>query len=51
MTIEIRKIVKKCTQCKKEYSEDQTIINGIPSCKFAICPECLKKIQSALDKK
>lgn len=51
MIIETRKIAKKCTQCEKEYSENQTIINGVPSYKFAICPECLKKLQSTLDKK
>lgn len=51
MTIETRKIVKKCTQCEKEYNDEQVVVNGVPSCKFAICPECLKKLQSALDKK
>lgn len=45
-----RKVNRICTVCNKEYEDTQIIINGIPSCKFNICPECKKSGKVSGDK-
>lgn len=45
MVIENKNITRICTQCDKEYRDKQIIVNGVPCCKFAICPECIKALQ------
>lgn len=42
LNITERKIKRTCTLCNKEYEDTQIIINGIPSYRFNICPECIK---------
>ena len=51
MIIESKIVIRKCSICTKEYSDTQTIINGVPCCKFAVCPNCLKTLwESSPDK-
>ena len=40
-----KKIKRTCTLCNKEYEDTQIVINGIPSYRFNICPECTKNDQ------
>lgn len=48
MVIESRKITKKCFKCNKAYEDEQILINGVPSCEFDFCPECLKELQTQI---
>ena len=41
MNIEERRRIRTCQNCKKEYEDTQTFINGVPSFKFAICNNCM----------
>ena len=50
MVIESKNITRKCTQCNKEYKDEQIIVNGFPCATFAICPECLKALQIMVEK-
>ena len=45
--IDIRKkdIIRVCRICGKKYKDTQIIIEGVPSCKFAICNNCKNKMQ------
>lgn len=38
----------KCTECGQDYEDTQTIVNGVPSYKFHICPECQRKFEKVL---
>lgn len=40
----------KCTECGQDYEDTQTIVNGVPSYKFHICPECQRKFEKVFGK-
>jgi predicted nucleic acid-binding Zn-ribbon protein len=49
MHIESKNIKRTCTSCGKIYDDEQTIINGFPCYKFAICCECRKALVAKID--
>ena len=38
----------KCLECGRDYEDTQILINGVPCCKFRICPECKEKVIEAV---
>lgn len=48
MEIHERNVVIKCHECGRDYEDTQTIVNGIPCCKFHVCPECKRKLVEAV---
>ena len=42
---EEKNVSLKCTECGQDYEDTQIIVNGVPSCKFHICPECKRKFE------
>lgn len=48
MEIHKRNVVIKCHECGRDYEDTQVIVDGIPSYKFHICPECQRKLVEAV---
>ena len=40
----VRQIQSKYDRGCPDYEDTQIIVNGVPSCKFHICPECKRKV-------
>lgn len=38
--IEERDITRICHACNKPYKDKQIVVNGVPSCSFALCSNC-----------
>lgn len=37
-----RKIMRTCLCCKQNYEYIQILVNGVPSTRFNICPDCFE---------
>lgn len=42
MEITERKIMRTCLCCKQNYEYIQILVNGVPSTRFNICPDCFE---------
>lgn len=42
MIITEREISRTCLCCKQEYKDTQILVNGVPSARFNICPDCIQ---------
>lgn len=48
MVIESKKSIRICSKCNKTYEDEQILINNVPCCKYALCSECSKEVQTKL---
>ena len=47
MMIAEREISRTCLCCNRKYKDTQILINGVPSFRFNICPDCIESGESA----
>lgn len=40
--IEEKDVIRTCNVCHKSYKDKRVYVNGVPSCSFALCPNCRK---------